>query len=460
MNNISINNRKIYNVNSISLEIPGLKRIPLKNNLISDFIFFLFLVALPSSFFALIPMEFFFDYRLAYWLVGMVYGIIYLKNIRKILRLPGGKLIFLVIIFLIFRLIYSLVIDQIPIVEIITIFRTNFFYPISFFGFLLYAIEMDNARINRLLHWILIATFIQGCLYLFSNFLNVKIFSVITGKDPFQNPFAIPRYNAVLFVFGLLAVISYKKFKYNFLWIIPLSVTIVGFIRNQIIVFIIIAFLFLLLINLYFKKPSIAKSFKILVSIIAIYIILNGLFPLQLSLLSEKFNSGEGVKSQVANYFEEGTYYFRLNLIKDSYVRTLNNGNILIGNGYIREGIKGGYDFVIGGDTLVAPVIYTEGTIGLIIRILPLLYLIIWGIKNLRKSNGFINYAVIIIILIVPEIINFVQTVIFVRYDLMIFISYLLIIYYKNENRYLLKSLKNKYERDKITQNIYRNSII
>jgi hypothetical protein len=94
---------KNYTMNRLSHLIPGYRNPSLKRKFFPDLIYFLFLVAFPSSFFAFVPTDLFYDIRLVYWIIGMLYGILYIKYLKKIGRLVGGKLLILLVVFLIFR---------------------------------------------------------------------------------------------------------------------------------------------------------------------------------------------------------------------------------------------------------------------------------------------------------------------------------------------------------------------
>ena len=117
----------------------------------------------------------------------------------------------------------------------------------------------------------------------------------------------------------------------------------------------------------------------------------------------------------------------------------------MFGNGYIRESQKGEYDFVLGGDTLIAPVLFTEGLFGILIRCLPILYFLYFGFKNLKNKNrGIAIFSILILTLIVPEFFNAVQTTLFVNYHHVLFIIYLLMIILYNDEKMKTRITKTK----------------
>jgi len=431
-------------MNRLSHLIPGYRNPSLKRKFFPDLIYFLFLVAFPSSFFAFVPTDLFYDIRLVYWIIGMLYGILYIKYLKKIGRLVGGKLLILLVVFLIFRFLYSLIIDQIPLTEVITIFRTNFFYPIAALGFLLYAASMDNERIYRFFYWLILVMLILGVLYLFSNLTGKNIYAVISkeefanfkGQLLLQNLSALPRYHVILYVFGIFTVFTSKKSKYHFYWIIPFTFTVISIVRNQIIVYIIIMVLFFIIGNLYIKEIKLAKTIKFIVIAFLAIVLLAIVFSSHVGRVLNKFGLDQSNVEFIASNIEGGNYDFRIRLIEESYTRTKQNGNLLLGNGYTREAGKGGYDFVLGGDTLIAPVLFTEGFSGLILRVLPLFYFLFFGLKHLKSKFQLLKYfSFMMVIILIPEIINIVQTSLFVLYTEILFIFYLFMMIIYNNKR-------------------------
>jgi len=439
------------NLNSYtSIDLPGLKKISFKSKFLQDFIFFLAVVALPSSFFALIPPAIFFDLKVDFLLVGLVYIAFNFKYIKKVSKLPAGKILILLNVYLVFQVAYSLFVQEIPFTEVAAIFRANFFYPITALGFLLYVASMNNRRIYRFMYWLLLATFIQGSLYIFSNLTGINVFATglreysFKGTEILQNMFAIPHYNEVLFTFAFLAALSMKGFNRHWLWFVPLVVTIISIVRSQMIVYLLVVLLIFILAKVSKVKVNVSKLFNIsLLSGIFLIIVLL-LFPAHIGRVIHKFGFDKQEELTRTQYLEQGTYKLRLNLIEDAYTRTKSHDNLLLGMGYIREAKKGEYDFVVGGDTLIAPVLYTEGLLGLTIRILPIFILLFYFIRILKstKNRRYRLFAIIAISLILPEIPNVVQTRYFVYYNREMFILFILAIIIYND-----KKRRNKLEK-------------
>ncbi len=123
-------------------------------------------------------------------------------------------------------------------------------------------------------------------------------------------------------------------------------------------------------------------------------------------------------------------------MIADAYTRIEKNDNLIMGNGYIREARKGEYDYVVGGDTLIAPVLFTEGFTGIVLRVLPIALLTLFFFKLLfLKEKKYKLFAVVAISLILAEMANAVQTKYFVYYTRDTFILFILAMIIYNEKK-------------------------
>lgn len=434
------------------LKLPGISKTKFRYKSFQDFLFFLAVVAVPSSFFALVPISIFKDLRLFFFLVSLIYLVIYLKYIIKIIKIPAGIALLILNLFLLFEvLINSLIIQNIPTGEVAAIFRANFFYPMAAFGFLLYILSMDNYRIYRFLYWLLYATVIQGSLYVFSNITGVNVFANDVNAYSFdggvimQNMFAIPHYNGIVFAFAFVTTLTLKKFNKHWLWFIPLVVTIISIVRSQMIMYFLVMLISIILINISNIKINFLKLLKLFLYVLIFIGMMSLVFPSHINRISNKFRFDKKEEVSQATYLEEGTFALRLRLIEDAYMRTQNNNNLLIGNGYIREASKGEYDFVVGSDTFIAPVLFTEGFMGLFFRIFPLAILLIYFIKLLLFDNPrYKLFAIIAISLILPEILNAVQTRFFAYYTRETFILFILVIIIYNDKKEIIISTNKK----------------
>lgn len=146
--------------------------------------------------------------------------------------------------------------------------------------------------------------------------------------------------------------------------IICFAVLFLSFTRNLIATAGIIV---ILTIILYIWKWGIRDKYKLLFYVLIGIAFLTILFPKALTFWGNLIDST--INSQLVK--EEGTYAFRERLI-DKAVNTLERHQCLwTGLGYIRDAPKGEYSFVLGTDTYVAPILWCEGVIGIVLRSLP-----------------------------------------------------------------------------------------
>lgn len=132
---------------------------------------------------------------------------------------------------------------------------------------------------------------------------------------------------------------------------------------------------------------------------------------------------------------EQGTYDFRLRLIEKAMITNNMEGVVLTGAGYIRDSVKGTYSYILGGDTYVAPILRCEGFIGIILRCIPCVYLLWESIKmffSRHSDETTAMLSLVIMVSILSEFPNYVQTTIFVRYNFIMSMLYMIYIYIQN----------------------------
>lgn len=435
--------RTAYSKKSTEVQLPGIRKVFFKYKLLPDLLFFLAVVGLPSSFFNFVDKTVFVDLRLLFLLVGILYIFFNIKYLKKISHLKGGKLLLLLILFICFKIFHSIGFQNIPWMEVLAIFRTSFFFPIVTLGFLLYAAKMNNDRLYRFFYWLLTVTFLQGILYIIANLTGLnfyantsKEFQQYQGTTILQNLQALPDYNVFLYTIALLTVFTVPKFKKHWLWLVPLLVTIISIVRSQMIVYGLILFCLYGFGVLSKVKLGVSKIFKAVFALTFFFTIAIFLFPAHVGRVINKFGFDQAQKVNTSSYVEEGTFKVRLDLIEEAFNRTERKDNLMLGNGYVREATKGEYDFVVGGDTLIAPVLWAEGFLGLFIRNLPVIFFLFFGFKNLRHWDGQIALiALLLVALILPEIFNAVQTKIFTYYHHYLLICYLLMMIIYNQEK-------------------------
>ena len=141
--------------------------------------------------------------------------------------------------------------------------------------------------------------------------------------------------------------------------------------------------------------------------------------------------------------YDVGTLAFRERLIEDAIYAIRHNP--LFGLGYVRDVAKGEYSMVLGGDTYIAPILWCEGWIGLVLRIFTFIVLGMNSISNLFKRKKEYWLDIVIVAVIVAASVNYIQTKALTNYSLILGIIILL-------------KIKNNYDRK--TQNFGNYSIL
>lgn len=415
---------------------------------LNDFLFFFVFVIIPSSFFALVDQRFFYikgflDLELITWLLCLFY-FIKIKNISKICLYPGIKALFLVAILVTIFYLYTSLFKT-SFYEAFKIFRKGYFTIFSAIGLLLFIINLPSYRLIRIIKWITIAMTIQGVFFIIDNVFDISIFATkvyqeldYKGQIVKRHFNAFPIYNNIVYTIALVNVLSNKKK----IWFIPLIISIICMLlistRSALIRYIVIFILIFFFFSFSKRGKNIKNTFQLLIIFFITGFIYINFFSAYFNFFNERISEIEHEESIV----EVGNFGFRLQLIEEAIESTKDNF-LFLGNGYVRQAKEGKYDIALGGDTHLAAVIYTEGFLGLVFRLIPILILLIINIKELAKKNyPAKNYNILIIAIITGELVNIIQTTIFKNYD-SIFIFLLIFEYLKREDIKRLRKWKN-----------------
>lgn len=358
-------------------------------------------------------------------------------SIRHRYRVKPSILYFLVLLATIWTLIKF--IQTIPLsgyMETFTIYRRNFILLPTFLFCMSYISNMTTIRINLLLKLILKWLIVTSILFFLQNF-GLEIFTdvkyqSIDNVSVIRNIMGLPPIIPVIFTLLFVTYLntdSSKILPYVFLCITITVITYTRSLMAVMLVSIILSLLFYIIKYGYNKRFTNIIIFSIMI-ICLILIFVPNIFSFWSNLIDNTVNS------QIVN--NEGTYAFRQRLIEDAITSNKDNGLLWSGSGYIRDSPKGEYSYVLGTDTYIAPVLKCEGIIGLILRCLPCIYLLIQSITIVLKNKNktIVIPAMAIAISILSEIPNYVQTTIFVRYNfivMMLFVLYTYILTYKKQ---------------------------
>lgn len=320
--------------------------------------------------------------------------------------------------------------------EGVTIFRKSYVYIISFALIMRYIINLDNERIYLLGKLIFKSTVIVTLLY-FAQCAGLPIFVEEIGVQSSQgiqvsrNIIGFPPVLPVILglVFGCM-IFTYER-NYIILVVMLLLACMISYTRN---------FMFsgaavmMLVILLFTIKYGLSRNYRLLLFILCGWLLIYEVAPTSL----EFWNNH--IRATIGSELEKGvgTYAFREHLIEKSILRITLAGEEWTGVGYIRDSAKGEYSLVLGSDTFIAPVLWCEGFLGLILRCVPLVILLVQTsyIYLRNKEQMVVLLSMVIIGSILSQIPLYVQTSIFMNYCFMfaqMMVIYTYIINYMNE---------------------------
>jgi len=341
------------------------------------------------------------------------------------------KYLFVVVLFILFQVLYSLYMG-INFNEIGTTLRYDYYTPIIATLVLAWAYSASDKELVNLFRYILVLTVVQLFFFIVFHLTGFNIFQVpihseyiVGGKEVARYNLAFPRFTWLLALFLLYKFFKTKSNKYILFMIFPLLGEILTSHRSSIIAWVVFFFIVYCFTFIYNRKLKV--NFVKLVPIFLILLISIGiyffLFPEYFVFLSDRF------APILANLDPNSAYnfQFRIDLINRAYDNIINS-NILFGMGYQRAATYGQYDLAFGRDTGLAAVLYTEGMVGLFVRFLPIIYLIKINYKDIKISLNYENRVISILSLafILSQLVNIVQTQMFRNYMLYIFVFFII----------------------------------
>ncbi|WP_455672668.1 hypothetical protein [Phocaeicola sp.] len=320
--------------------------------------------------------------------------------------------------------------------EAFTNFRYNFLGIISFFMALIYVHTLSKERLVKVLRLIVVLTLIEAALFIAH---AVGILNLYTGlvTTMAESSIKVTRiymgYPPMLItVYAILVMLYVLTRRRNYLYMaaVLLITVFVSYTRSNLGEILIITFLLLLLaaVKSFLKLTFL---FKLLIAGLAFLTFIYILFPSSFSFWERRINT---TRNEIRD--EEGTYAFRDKLIEIAFYQISVEQCEWQGLGYQRDSRKGEYSFVQGGDTLIPPIIYCEGWLGMILRVSIVIAVFIVGIKMFfrGRTKVFIAISCVIFAILVAQCINYMQTVVYVKYLNILLPLIMLIRLYKIEN--------------------------
>lgn len=316
----------------------------------------------------------------------------------------------------------------------LTNFRYQFISTLTFLAIYIYISRLSINKSVHIFHFLLFFSTIQIILYFmqYAGFHiypkeaatqimgNIKVSRAVMGFPTVTFP--------VLFIISTLLYLHTQKKILLFITFLQIICAILSYTRSLLASSIITFALALLLYAM--KRGVTAIYLKLFFGAMICGVVILATTPKFYIAWENLINNTMGQELK----YDEGTYAFRERLIEKAQLQLKQENKELFGLGYIRDSAKGEYSFVQGTDTYIAPVIYCEGYIGLILRLIPILLLLLSALKSFIRTNNPKIYLIDICIIscILGQIPIYVQTIIFINYTE---IMALLMILYTMKNK-------------------------
>lgn len=389
-----------------------------RRNIIKYFIFILFIIPTIQVSGLSTVVNRFIPNPLGYNLLAFILSVPLWRSFNKNYGNLKGIVFAIAILTLYILFTFISTINDTSLFEALTVFRHSFMQALNLFILLPFMFSLNKVEINYTLNKIFKCFIIFVLIYLSNNlgfdWLGVKGDLVEShggysvDRSIIGLPLFDPLWMAILITYTMMKVPKANKYL-----MLLLFVLITSFTRNLLFSTLIIATVVIMLTIL--KNPNnFGRSIKllsiILWGIIVIGIIMPDAIGFWISKLSSTFN--EDIKHDI------GTFAFRERLIEDAIYAIRHNP--LFGLGYVRDVAKGEYSIVMGVDTYIAPILWCEGWIGMILRILPFAILGFNAIINLFVKKKGYWLDIVIIAVIVASSVNYVQTKALTNYPLIL----------------------------------------
>lgn len=337
------------------------------------------------------------------------------KAVRRIKREPFYWLTVITLLYIIYTFIRSML-SQGFMATFIN-FRYSFCNILVFYFACHYVYSISQYRVFNIIKWLFILTAIEGFLYIGHTMGILHLYSGLTAIIEGSNfvrsymgfpPLAIPIYGVALTIYIVSKNKKYLAYTAFFALTIFLSYT-----RSSLAIMLLLTILIPLLLNIK-RVIGFGRIFNSVCIAIIIIIGVSLIFPSSMQYWTTKFSNT--VNSELKE--NQGTYAFRERLIEEALYQN-RHGTELIGLGYVRDSAKGEYSLVQGGDTHIAPVLYCEGYIGLLLRISIIAMILLSNIKQTPNLKGRMEICanILIISLILIEIPNYIQTTLFSKFS-------------------------------------------
>ena len=393
-----------YNAIPCPASLNGRVRVPFRvksgiplSSTVSDILFFLFVVGVPSTFFGLVNPEWIyrpglFDIRMILILFCCLLSARMIIRWRVLLQLPAGAWLIVAAVYSGLHYVFSAF--QFGPGEAFKVFR-YFCLPIVAIGPLLYVLSLSRARQLRFLKWGFFVTVLQGLAYILHH-AGISIFAApvhqtieLGGGTVQRFNYAFPPYTLLVLNASLVFVLFQRRFRFGIYFLLSVSVLLLYATRVLIIQGAFNTIMIIAMAMFKSGRKSIGRIGVICLFLIMGCIVFQMIFPQYLGFIAERFSeiSGwEGLRGAVS-------YNKRMTLVEIAVNDMAGMKDMLIGHGYERRPLWDWFqdnyssgDLSMQGDAPFAGLLYTEGVMGLLLRAAPFLILLSVHIRCFRSS--------------------------------------------------------------------------
>ena len=364
-----------------------------------------------------------FDYQV--FIFAAALPLLLFKPSRKYHKLPGGIFLIMLCMFVVFQAFRSSVFLRIPISEIVACMRYNIWSPLTAFCIVFALSGRTKAQLNNIIVVVIWLFVVQMCLASLSTLTTYDFFIskrikdvdfVLSLEGVRGNTTVYPK-SAILFA-AVVVLISCIRREQKWFWISCLAVAmpLLYTMRSQTVRAVIAVFLAFSLYNIFIKQVFgrvVAAGVILVACAVTVPIIMPGYYDK----VVHKFR----LSDETEDFTEISNYQFRTELIELALINLNASRNRVWGMGYQRdydETKREGYSYVLGADAPIASVLFCEGHLGALLRILPYAAFLLFSIGVFFwKTTQYQRFlAIVVISTVSAEAVGWVQTNIITQY--------------------------------------------
>lgn len=347
-------------------------------------------------------------------------------NIKTVINSVAVATLFQILIFI-------LTIFSVGFYDALTVYRQAFCQCLHLFILLPFILQLNVQSLDYVINLCIKYIIVLSVIYILDNLFFHTLSVLALGKVLSESRGGVsidrsiigfpPIIGGWIFLFFADALKGNRKSLYLFL--LSIFATFISYTRSMMLEAV-IGCSIIGIIVLFKHSKYFGKIVKMLMVFVIAFLVLSIVFPQSIGFWSAKLEETFGTELKD----DEGTYAFRERLIEQAQDGIADSP--IIGLGYIRDSDKGEYSFVLGSDTYIAPILWAEGYLGLLLRICPWVLLFFISFKRISRNSDISAIDLMILALIISSSVGYVQTRILTCYPL----TLMIVILFKQKQYY------------------------